>query len=58
MRNVESESERATLRPDLTGQTFGRVGYTRVPTTDRFAFTLVPANSLSVSEPRPLTKNP
>ena len=58
MMNVESESNRATFRPDLTGQTFGRVEYTRIPTTDRFAFTPVPANSPSVSEPRSLPKPP
>ena len=54
MRNIEAESERATFRPDLTGQTFGRVEYTRVPTSDRFAFTPVPVNPLPVPEPRPL----
>ena len=58
MRNVDSESERATYRPDPTGQTFGRVQYTRAQTTDRFAFTPVPVNSPVVSEPHPLPNPP
>ena len=58
MRNVESESERATYQPDPTGQTIGRVEYTRLPTTDQFVFTPVPVNSPVVSEPRPLPKPP
>ena len=38
LRNIEAECERATFRPDLTGQTFGRVEYTRVPTSDRWEY--------------------
>ena len=34
MRNLDSESERATYQPDPTGQTFGGVQYTRAPATD------------------------
>ena len=58
MRNTDSESERANYQPDPTGQTFGRVQYTRLPTTGRFAFTPVPGESPAVSKPRPLPNLP
>ena len=36
MRNQEAESERTSYAPDLTGRSYGRMVYTRVPAGERF----------------------
>ena len=58
MRNAEVEPERATYRADPSGQTFGRVQYTRLPATERFAFTPVSGESAAASQPCPLPNPP
>ena len=44
MRTQEAESERTSYVSDPTGQTYGRMVYSRVPAGERFTFTPV-ANS-------------
>ena len=58
MRNVDLGSERVNYQPDPTGRTFGRMQYSRVPSTDRFAFTPVPTNLSAVTESQPLPDPP
>ena len=58
MRNADSGSERVNYQPDLTGRTFGRMQYARVPNTDRFAFTQVPTIPSAVTESQPLPDPP
>ena len=58
MRNADPGSERVNYLPDPTGRTFGRMQYSRVLNTDRFAFTPVPTNPSAVTESQSLPDPP